>query len=153
MFVTMLDRQKRRVWSSDGSQDIRMHRLHPSSGNARRSLTRCDYRSAQPVDCGSRESYRVCRTYVQSELFENGVFSEAVGPALERNVTISLLCTKDTLARPEMKQLLKKLRPSVSMFFPRFPNFLLRSLALMRSSASVTIEAPTSGVQIRRRQV
>lgn len=61
--------------------------------------------------------------YIQSELFEDGAFSDAVRSALERKVAISLLSTSDTLARPEMKLLIEKFGPTVSVYYPAFPAF------------------------------
>lgn len=61
--------------------------------------------------------------YVQLELFEDGAFSDALRSAVDRQVAISLLITKDTLARPEMRQLIKRFGQAVLVYIPTFPEF------------------------------
>jgi phosphatidylserine/phosphatidylglycerophosphate/cardiolipin synthase-like enzyme len=65
----------------------------------------------------------IAAPYIQSELFESGAFNDAVRSAVDRKVAISLLSTKDTLARMEIKQLIDQFGPALTVYFPAFPEF------------------------------
>jgi phosphatidylserine/phosphatidylglycerophosphate/cardiolipin synthase-like enzyme len=61
--------------------------------------------------------------YIQSELFEAGSFGDAVRSALDRKVAISLLSTRETLARTEIKQLVGGFGSALTAYYPAFPEF------------------------------
>jgi phosphatidylserine/phosphatidylglycerophosphate/cardiolipin synthase-like enzyme len=65
----------------------------------------------------------IAAPFIQSELFKSGAFNDAVQSALDRKVSMSLLSSKDTLARAEIKQLIARFGPALTVYIPAFPEF------------------------------